>query len=373
MTILRTMRRALPSVQARPFPTLVRPQDRLRTVMRFFAYLVLVIALHTAAMAGIEGMAAGDALWLTLTTITTVGYGDHAAQTVAGRVATAVLVYLGGIFVLFQAATTYFEYRAERRFLMRRGRWRWTMKDHILLLNVPEVHTEAYLCRLVMEFRHSRRFRPLPVMIVSRAFAGGLPQSLLELGVVHHHGSAGDPGALEAAGARDARVVVVLAKWEMDRASDAHTFDILHRLTEMGAQGRILAECVTDSDRARLRTAGADIVVRPLRGYPEMIVRALVAPGAEHIIEDLFTSRGDECWRYDVSVSGLRWADLVAHLVRHDIGVPIAYRAAADGTTRCNPPPDTVVTADKLFVLVREGNSRPDAEVAALLGRVPPR
>ena len=370
-TIARYLRRAVPYPKPRPFPQMVRPQDRLRTVLRFSAYLLLVIALHTAAMVGIEGMTTGDALWLTLTTITTVGYGDHTATTAAGRVATVVLVYVGGIFVLFEAATTYFEYRAERRFLMRRGRWRWDMKDHILLLNVPEAHTEAYLCRLVGEFRRSRRFGSLPVVLVTRAFDDGLPQSLLDLGVVHRHGAPGDPRALDAAGARDARVVVVLAMWELDRASDAHTFDILHRLSEMGARGRILAECVTDSDRARLRAAGAEIVVRPLRGYPEMIVRAMVAPGAEHVMEDLFTSRGDECWRYDVQVSGTRWADLVAQLVRHDIGVPIAYRVTADGSTRCNPPPGTPVEADKLYVLVREGNNRPDAEIAALLAAVP--
>jgi voltage-gated potassium channel len=52
-----------------------------------------------------------------------------------------------------------------------------------------------------------------------------------------------------------------------------------------------------------MRRFGADLVVRPLRGYPEMIIRALAAPGAEKILEDLFTSKGDECWRYDVSVT----------------------------------------------------------------------
>jgi len=34
---------------------------------------------------------------------------------------------------------------------------------------------------------------------------------------------------------------------------------------------------------------------------------------------------------------------------------------------RINPDSGTVVDADKLFVLVREGNARPDAEIAALL------
>lgn len=122
-----------------------------------------------------------------------------------------------------------------------------------------------------------------------------------------------------------------------------------------------------DANRPRLKRFGADIVVRPLRGYPEMIVRALAAPGAEAILEDLFTSRGDECWRYDVAVSGWRWADLVSTLVREGVGVPLGYRSRPGQEIVVNPPPGTAVEADKLFVLVREGHARPDREVAALL------
>ena len=44
----------------------------------------------------------------------------------------------------------------------------------------------------------------------------------------------------------------------------------------------------------------------------------------------------------------------------------IAYRTP-DERIVVNPAPWTVVEADKLFVLVREGNARADGEIAALL------
>src|SRR5690606_37710631 len=113
-----------------------------------------------------------------------------------------------------------------------------------------------------------------------------------------------DSEALQDATVADAAAIVVLAESDADPASDGRTLDIVDRLRELGAEGRILAECVDDANRPRLRRFGADITVRPLRGYPEMIVRALVAPGSEEILEDLFTSRRDECWRYDVDVVG---------------------------------------------------------------------
>ena len=44
------------------------------------AYLMLIFALHTVAMMSFEKLSFGDSLWLTLTTATTVGYGDLSAS-----------------------------------------------------------------------------------------------------------------------------------------------------------------------------------------------------------------------------------------------------------------------------------------------------
>lgn len=362
-------------LRRRPYRRYVERRDMASFVARLGLWLGAMMALHTAAMMAFEAMSLGNALWLTFTTITTVGYGDHSAESAAGRLATVAFLYLGGIFVLFEAAAAYFEYRSERRARMVAGRWRWNMSGHILVLNVPDENPTQYLCRLVSEFRASKRYRELPVLILAPDFPDGLPDDLQRLGAVHWTGGAQVPEDLAAAGAAEAAIIVVLARRDSDRISDGETFDILHRLREIGTKGRILAESVEDSNRERLRRAGASIVVRPLRGYPEMIVRGLVAPGAELLLEDLFTARGDECWRYDIRVSGLSWAEVVRRLVETDIGIPVGFRDAAAQQTRVNPPPDTVVEADKLYVIIREGNNRPDAEVEALLndhGRRPP-
>lgn len=341
--------------------------DPLRMLRHLGLLLFALVVLHSLAMVVFEGLAPGNAVWLTLTTITTVGYGDFSAESLAGRLSTITLIFFGGIWLLFQSAAVYFDYRAERRERMRRGRWRWNMRNHILILNIPTENAASYLTRLVCEFRASRRFRDRPVQIVTARFEDGLPESLHDLGVVHFNGDSWDPAALTAANATEADVIVVLARGDSDPASDGRTFDIIDRLRELNAPGRIIAECVDDANRPRLRRAGANILVRPLRGYPEMIVRALAAPGTETILEDLFTSRRDECWRYDVVVSGWRWGDLVRALVEKDIGVPIAFRSVGDKQIQINPPPDTAVEADKLFVVVREGNARPDAEIRTLL------
>ena len=320
------------------------------------AYLAAITVSHTLAMMAFEGLDFGNAAWLTATTMTTVGYGDLSASTAAGRWSTVILVYVGGVFALGKGAADYFEYRSNRRALRQRGLWRWRLKDHVLIVNAPSAGADPYFETLLRQLRETGWGRKRDVLILSTCWPDGLPESLTRLGVVHVHGRAASDEKLEDSGAADAAAVVVLANDEKDAASDGTAFDLVHRLVEMGAKGRIAVECVDDRNRDRLRDAGASTVMRPMRGYPEMLVRALIAPGSEAIIEDLFTPRGDECVRYEVAVAGVPWGRLAARLVSAGAGTALAYASADEGEVIVNPRPDRQVFASALFLMVKEGH-----------------
>ncbi len=336
------------------------------TLGRTALYLEIVLALHTLAMMVFERLPPGDAVWLTLTTVVTVGYGDLSASTPWGRAATVALIYAGGIFVVFQGAAEYFEYRAVRRIKMHRGLWRWKMKDHIVLLNAPGINPIQYFNRLVREFRTVERYRESPVMIVTTMFPDGLPERLQDIGVVHYSGHTNDPAVLRDARVTEAAIIIVLARQEGEPNSDSATFDILHRLKEQKSKAKIVAECVATSNRDRLASAGADIVVRPIRFYPEIVVRALVAPGTEEILANLFTGHGDSCIRYDVVIAGKSWIDVVTAVMTMKAGTAIAF-LSQDGTIHTNPAPGTEVQAKALFVIVRQGHEISPATVRKLL------
>ena len=348
---------------------LIRQVDIRRTLMRAALYLLLVFALHTWAMVQFEGLAAGDALWLTLTTVMTVGYGDFAAASTIGRLATVVLIYIGGVFVLFHVAADYFEYRAERKMAMLRGRWRWDMENHVLLLNAPTINRDRYMLGLVAALHRTRRWCDCPVQLLCRTYPDGLPEPFQEAGVVHYHGDATNPDDLRAANAEQAAILLVLAEHAEEKRSDEITFDIIVRLNELGVKGRIVAECVRTANRARLRRAGAHTVLRPIRFYPEIVVRAIDSPGTEVILENLFTNEGDECIGFEVSLHGVRWADVVGQLMAAGIGTAVAYAALPDRAVHCNPAPNQEVDASTIYLIVKANLGVTTRQVRAALAK----
>jgi len=337
-------------------------------VRRLLLLLLALSAVHIVSMMWLEDMGFADAVWLTLTTLTTVGYGDLSASTAAGRTATVLLLYVVGITMLAQLASDYIDYRLERRQKMLQGRWGWNMKNHMLIVNTPKQNTIRYLERLIQQVRETPELTDLPVQLLTDGFEDGLPQSLRDLGVVHYHGTPDQQEVWDAVNAPQARYLVVLAHDHHDHWTDSLTFDIVSRALGHIDPSRtyLVAECIDDANRPRLQGLGVQSVVRPIRAYPELVVRAIIAPGVERVMENLFTHSGDHARRYDVEVRGLKWSEIVSRVITEDWGTPMAY-IREDGEIVCNPPARDPVDARALLLLVREGSEPGAADLRALL------
>ena len=354
----------------RHYSYLLQQVDIRRTLIRAGLYLLTVFALHSWIMVEAEGLTVDEAIWLTLTTVVTVGYGDYSAQTIPGRLATVILLYVGSIFVLFHVAADYFQYRYERKLAMLRGRWKWKMKDHVLLLNSPTINRDRYILGLVEELHRTERWSDAPVLMLTREYAEGLPEEFQTAGVVHYHGDAGSPEDLEAVNAENAAVILVLAENAADKRSDETNFNILHRLRDLNVKGRIIVECVRHANRARLKEAGADCAMRPIRFYPEIVVRAIDSPGTEQILEGLFMSEGDECRSFDVPVEDVTWSTLAACLMARGLGTAIAYAEGSNGTDQnvhCNPAPGQIINTDRIFMIVKQEQNVSAADIRMAL------
>jgi len=74
----------------------------LRRQFRAAAVLIfIVVPIGIAGFALIEGMSIFDAIYLTIITLTTIGYGDFTPKTELGRLFTLVLVGAGMSALLF--------------------------------------------------------------------------------------------------------------------------------------------------------------------------------------------------------------------------------------------------------------------------------
>ncbi len=335
-------------------------------IRRSAGLLACLLLLHAVAMMAFESFSFGEALWLTFTTITTVGYGDISATTAAGRVATVGLIYMVGITLLATVASDYIDYRITRRERMQRGHWSWQMQDHIVFINAPRLNGEQYFHRVVTQLRINPEYREKPVVLLSDVFENGLPPSLTDLGMVHSSASPDSPQGLDSVSVNSAQHIVILARDEYDEQSDSLTFAIAHRLNGRGLAGRTMAECVLDENRARLQTLGIRSILRPIRSYPEIIVRAITAPGTEVVLENLFTYGGDHARRYEVYTRGRTWAEIVRRLTEADLGTPMAY-INDQLQVICQPHAAETVNGVALIVIVREERIPAPAEVVRAL------
>lgn len=336
----------------------LRPQKIVKTyssflktrLIKYFLLLSLIFALHIFAMMLFEGMSAMDGLWLTFTSATTVGYGDLYAKTFYGRISTIILLYICGITILAQVAVMYFDYNHSVNNSKLKGNWRWNMKNHIVFLNSPNELGVEYFYQAILQLRRSgTEFANLPIIIVSTLFPEGLPENLQNLKVNYVNKPLSDDTSLEAANIKEAKIIIVLARKELDSSSDGISFDLIDRLKGMGVKGRLIVEVVKDQNRARLKKAGADNVLRPIRAYPGLITRAIVAPGSEQIIESLFDNLGSECVCYDIEIKG-KWLDIATSIIEQDLGTLVAYENLKREII-LNPSAKDVVEAKSVFII----------------------
>lgn len=331
-------------------------------LLKMLAILTALLIGHTLAIVYLEHLSLGDALWLTMTSATTVGYGDLYAKTVSGRVATIVLIYIGGIATLTQVAALCFEYRQELRDRQLTGDWSWKMKNHIVFLNVPQELKEDYFIRAISGLRDSSsEAANFPIIIVCEHFKEDLSNRLRKLGVVHVSKTGLDDDTLHSACVLTAHSIVILSQDRFNFNSDSINFDLVDRLRDMGVKGRIISEAVSDKNRKRLKKVGANNVIRPIRTYPELLIRTIITPGSEQVIETLFDSSGEECLRYEIKTTGV-WKNIVNKFLDYDFGTPIAYETGEEKIIN-NPSAKDTVDTKAIFVVANKDRIRKSHEI----------
>lgn len=286
----------------------------------------------------------GDALWWSMTTLSTVGYGDLYPVTGGGRIV-AVMTMVVGIGVLGTLAATVAAGLIEFRERGRSGQRSHRMKEHLLVLGWNDKSFAA-----IDDFRHDPRYLEMKICVVADLESAPIAEPVRFVrGLPSHRES------LEKASASKAAAAIVFAGDHADPHSDHLTALTVLLLRRINAECRISAELVSPMNREHLEAAGCDAVVDTREVAATLLVRSVQDMGVGDLVRDLLTNRyGSEIYRAEVDPAfvGKTWTDYTLALLRDRVTL---MGLARDKGFMLNPDPDLVLAqGDEIFVISEE-------------------
>jgi voltage-gated potassium channel len=235
---------------------------QVRRFLRALGMLLGLTAIGTVGFAWIEGWSPGKALFLTLMTITSVGYGDLRLSEAGMRFGAFLLVV--GLGVFSYAFAMVLQTVVESQFA-----WRRRMEKRIRSL---EGHT--IVCG------YGRMGRILCRELAARGVAVGVidqdearVREAIAADYLAIQGSACENEALVRAGIESAAHVVVAVSREFE------AIVIAMSARELRSDVRILARAATEEGARKLRVAGADRVVLPYQSGARELFEAVADTG----------------------------------------------------------------------------------------------
>ena len=249
---------------------------RLAVAMGLMGFVAAVCYLGRAGYRDSAGDGVGllDSVYYATVSITTTGYGDIVPVSSEARLATIVLVTPVRILFLILLVGTTVEFLAEdARDRLRVRRWRASLNDHTIVCGFGTKGRSA-----VKALRAAGTDAERIVVIDND------PEALASAraaGLAAVTGSAEQTAALEQAGIRDARAVVVAP----DRDDSAVLITLTARELNRGAT---IVSAVREEENAHLlRESGADSVITSSAAAGRLLGLAAETPRLVDVLEDL--------------------------------------------------------------------------------------
>ena len=316
--------------------------SRSRYVIRGLSMLAMVLVGGTMGYMIIEGWRFLDALYMTVITITTVGYGEIRSVSEAGRIFTIVLIFLGignmG-YILGMVTQTMVEFRL-RSILGRRklGLKIKSLKNHYIICGYGRIG------RIITQELMSSR---IPMLVVDQ---NPDSQSALEqIGVPYIIDDATSEDVLVEAGVERAKGLVAVV------LSDADNLFITMTARGLNPDIFILARAEEEHTHKKLMRAGANRVVLPYLIGGQRMAHTIVKPAVTDFLELTVHDKSIELKMEELLVgaqSRLNGVTLQDSGIRQDMNVIIVAIKKKDGDMAFNPSSRTrIETGDTLIAL----------------------
>jgi len=322
--------------------------------------LVLVMAVGVVGFLIVGGgkYSLIDAAYMTVITITTVGYGEivDMSQNPAGRVFTMLFLMTGmGVAAYSVSALTAFVIEGQLNHLFTRRRMQKViaaLKDHFIVCgDTPESwHVAEELIR-------TRR----PMVFVGPTEAALDPVRQRDPNLPVLSGDPGHDAVLQGAGIERAAGVVFAMENEKDNVIGVLT------ARRLAPNARIIATSHTPETEAKLGTVGADAVVTPEHIGGLRLASVLVRPAVVTFLDTMLRQKGGTLRVEEIVVPERAAGRTIESLDIDDVpsAVLLALRGAGGGDFAFKPAKDTSLSAGAVLVVMADADG-----VARVRGRL---
>jgi voltage-gated potassium channel len=307
---------------------------------RRFALILLLIFLvimgGTVGFQIIEGWPFLDAFYMTVITISTVGFQEVAALSPAGKVFTIVLI-LTGIAVITTGVGFIFSTVIEGTFgeIMRRQSMEKKLakiKDHFIICGSGAVGEDV-----VSEFIHAKA----PFVLIDKE-AATIDLRLKEFPkILYVIGDATDDEILKAANIDEARGIVAVL------GNDADNLYICLTARSLNPRLRIIARAIEGEAISKLKKAGADYVFSPEKIGGVRLAAAALRPSVTSFLDAILKGHHLNLILDEVEVQNnslIAGKTLKEAEISKNIGIIVLAVKAADlDKLTFNPVSDTVI------------------------------
>ena len=306
----------------------------------------------------IEDMSLGDALYMTVITITTVGYFEVQPLTPHGRIFNIVLIFLG-VGIIFSTVSGLWLIMLEGRLQAIMGRRRLekelkSLKDHYIVCGFGRVG--MVICHEIKKEGH-------PMVVIEKDPAA--TQRIEEMKIPFILADATEEQVLRNAGIENARGLVTCL------ISDAENVYVCLTAKEIRPDLFILSRASAPDAQKRLLRAGASRVVSPHYMGARKMAQELLRPVITNFVEIMFGEKTMELQFEEVMVgpnSRLHQVMLKDSGIRQELDLIIVAIRKQDGEMLYNPRFDALIEkGDTLIALGRRDNL---LKLAEMLGSV---
>ena len=316
---------------------------------RLLLIIAIMITISSLALSRVEpNLSIFDAIWWSIVTLTTVGYGDIAPVTILGRFIATIDMFLGiGILATFTAQIA--SILVEKKNMEYLGISDYKFKEHIILC---EWNYRAKA--IVNELRLDESTQEKPVVLIAEVDR----KPMDDRNLFFIQGNVCDE-TLERANLIAASTVIILGDDNLDdTARDAKV--ILSTLTveSINTHAYIIVELVNESHLQTCKRAKADEIIVGSELSSMLISQAVLNHGISKVVSDLLTAhRGNQLYKIPIPQSqiGKTFMDVFVYLKQSYHSIAVAIEKEPEGEVISNPPADYPLRKeDDLIVIAKK-------------------